>query len=147
LPLVGEQWSIGSDAEQDLALRDPGVEQLHCRLRRQGDGWALNAADGSICDEEGHRHATAELTPNRAFVLGSVWLCVSPAEDAWPSVPALIPPPAPEPQPEPAVSAPPLEKNRIALTHSQPHHRDRDRHIAGDRRQRLEPDPQCRCCA
>ncbi|MDE1195956.1 MAG: type III secretion system inner membrane ring subunit SctD [Pseudomonas sp.] len=110
LPLVGEQWSIGSDAEQDLALHDPGVEQLHCRLRRQGDGWALNAADGSICDEEGHRHATAELTPNRAFVLGSVWLCVSPAEDAWPSVPALIPPPAPEPQPEPAVSAPPLEK-------------------------------------
>ncbi|WP_296257737.1 MULTISPECIES: type III secretion system inner membrane ring subunit SctD [unclassified Pseudomonas] len=114
LPLVGEQWAIGSDAEQDLALHDPGVEQVHCRLQRQGDSWVLNAAEGSIGDQEGHRHSTAELTPNTAFVLGSVWLCVSAAEDAWPSVPAVIqPPPAQaqaEPQPQARASAPPLEK-------------------------------------
>lgn len=110
LPLVGEQWAIGSDAEQDLALHDPGVEQVHCRLHRQGERWVLNAADGSICDEEGHPHATTALTPNTAFVLGSVWLCVSPAEDAWPSVPAVVQAPEPEPQPDPIASAPPLEK-------------------------------------
>jgi type III secretion protein D len=112
LPLVGEQWGIGSDTEQDLALHDPGVEQQHCRLQREGESWVLNAGDGSICDEEGHRHSTTRLTPNTAFVLGSVWLCVSPAEDAWPSVPAVIatPAPEPEPQPEPVTSAPPLEK-------------------------------------
>jgi type III secretion protein D len=110
LPLVGEQWAIGSDAEQDLALHDPGVEPLHCRLQRQGERWVLNAADGNIWDEEGHPHATTALMPNTAFVLGSVWLCVSPAEDAWPSVPALFQAPDPEPQPDPVASAPPLEK-------------------------------------
>ncbi|SDG64967.1 type III secretion system inner membrane ring subunit SctD [Pseudomonas abietaniphila] len=110
LPLVGEQWAIGSDAEQDLALHDPGVEQMHCRLRRQGDRWVLDAADGAVCDEEGHRHATTELTPDTAFVLGSVWLCVSAAEDAWPSVPALIQTPPPAPEPEPVAGTPPLEK-------------------------------------
>jgi type III secretion protein D len=91
LPLVGEQWGIGADADQDLALHDPGVEQLHCRLQRQGEGWLLNAADGSIADEEGHLHASTLLTPNTAFVLGSVWLCVSLAQDPWPSLPAVIP--------------------------------------------------------
>ncbi|UZJ59001.1 type III secretion system inner membrane ring subunit SctD [Pseudomonas sp. KU26590] len=91
LPLVGEQWGIGADADQDLALHDPGVEQLHCRLQRQGEGWLLNAAEGPIADEEGHLHASTLLTPNTAFVLGSVWLCVSPAEDPWPSLPAVIP--------------------------------------------------------
>lgn len=112
LPLVGEQWAIGSNAEQDLALHDPGVEQLHCRLQRRGESWVLNAADGGIGDQEGHRHETAELTPNIAFVLGSVWLCVSAADDAWPSVPAVIAQPEAEPQPEPQPqpSTPPLEK-------------------------------------
>ncbi|WP_460043540.1 type III secretion system inner membrane ring subunit SctD [Pseudomonas sp. S2_H01] len=110
LPLVGEQWAIGSDAEQDLALHDPGVKQMHCRLQRQGDRWVLDAADGAVCDEEGHRHATTELTPDTAFVLGSVWLCVSAAEDPWPSVPALIQTPPPAPEPEPVAGTPPLEK-------------------------------------
>ncbi|SEQ11081.1 type III secretion protein D [Pseudomonas sp. NFACC02] len=110
LPLVGEQWAIGSDAEQDLALHDPGVEQHHCRLQRQGDRWVLDAADGAVRDQEGHRHATTELTPDTAFVLGSVWLCVSAADDAWPSVPALVQTPPPAPEPEPAASTPPLEK-------------------------------------
>lgn len=114
LPLVGDQWAIGSDAEQDLALHDPGVELVHCHLQREGERWVMSAAQGEIGDQEGHRHASADLTPNSAFVLGSVWLCVSAADDAWPSLPAIIPPPAaapePEPQPQPAPAAPPLEK-------------------------------------
>jgi type III secretion protein D len=111
LPLVGEQWAIGADADQDLALHDPGVEQLHCRLQREGDDWLLNAADGRIADEEGHLHASTLLTPNTAFVLGSVWLCVSPAQDPWPSVPAVIAQARPEqPAQAEAPASAPLEK-------------------------------------
>ena len=105
LPLVGEQWVIGADEGQDLALHDPGVEQVHCRLERQGEAFVLNAAEGQIGDQEGHRHATAELIPNTAFVLGSVWLCVSAAEDAWPSVPVVVP----QPRAEPAAETPSVE--------------------------------------
>lgn len=112
LPLIGDEWNIGSDAEQDLALHDPGVEQLHCQLQRDGEHWRMNAAGGQIGDQEGHQHDTAEVTPNIAFVLGSVWLCVSAAEDDWPTLPALIQPPpkAEQPEPEPAPTTPPLEK-------------------------------------
>ena len=108
LPLVGEQWAIGSDTDLDLALQDSGVEHLHCRLQRRGQAWMLDAADGAIHDEEGHAHAATELMLNRAFVLGSVWLCVSPAEDAWPNLPAIIPAVTMVDN-EPA-AAPPLEK-------------------------------------
>lgn len=109
LPLVGEQWSIGSAEQQDLALEDPGVESLHCRLQRLGDTWTLNAEEGSVCDEQGNTRDSAELTPNGAFMLGSVWLCISPASDAWPSVPAVIPP-QPKVEPEAARRDAPLEK-------------------------------------
>ncbi|MDY7564696.1 type III secretion system inner membrane ring subunit SctD [Pseudomonas sp. RTC3] len=89
LPLIGEQWLIGADAAQDLALFDPGVASLHCRLQRVGEGWTLNAEDGVVCDEQGHAHPVTALTLNRNFTLGSVWLCLAAAEDAWPAVPAL----------------------------------------------------------
>jgi type III secretion protein D len=115
LPLIGEHWAIGSDAEQDLALHDPGVAQAHCQLRREGERWVLEGAEGEIRDQEGHRHQATELAPDVTFVLGSVWLCLSAAEDPWPTLPAVVAPPvieqpSPEPQPEPVVSSPPLEK-------------------------------------
>jgi len=111
LPLIGEHWLIGSDAAQDLALFDPGVASLHCRLQRAGDGWTLNAEDGVVCDEQGHAHPVTELTLNRNFTLGSVWLCLSAAEDAWPAVPTLIAAtPRSDAQSQPSPNAPPLEK-------------------------------------
>ncbi|KDD66123.1 type III secretion protein D [Pseudomonas sp. BT76 TE3572] len=88
LPLIGEQWLIGADAAQDLALFDPGMASLHCRLQRVGDDWTLSAEDGVVCDEQGHAHPVTVLTLNRNFTLGSVWLCLAAAEDAWPAVPA-----------------------------------------------------------
>ncbi|MGX9566216.1 type III secretion system inner membrane ring subunit SctD [Pseudomonas sp. CFBP 5748] len=109
LPLIGEQWSIGSADQQDLSLDDPGVKNLHCRLQRLDDNWSLNAEQGTVLDEEGNATSRVELTPNSAFLLGSVWLCVSPAEDDWPAVPAIIAQP-PEADAEPAYSTPPLEK-------------------------------------
>ncbi|MCI3944168.1 type III secretion protein HrpQ [Pseudomonas syringae] len=109
LPLIGEEWSIGSADQQDLALDDAGVENLHCRLQRLTDSWALNAEDGAICDEEGSPRTHLDVTLNSAFLLGSVWLCVSPAEDEWPSVPAVIPKQS-EAEPEPARTEVPLKK-------------------------------------
>ncbi|MBD1554523.1 FHA domain-containing protein [Pseudomonas typographi] len=89
LPLVGEQWLIGSHDELDLALHDPGVEQRHCRLRRDGERWTLNAEDGAVLDDEGH--ALATLQPGSPFVLGSVWLAVAAADTAWPTLPVPAP--------------------------------------------------------
>ncbi len=113
LPLIGEEWSIGSAEQQDLALDDAGVENLHGRLQRLGERWVLNGEEGAVCDEEGNAQGSAELTLNTAFMLGSVWLCVSPASDAWPQVPAIIPPQAQHeqaPEAEPARPEAPLEK-------------------------------------
>lgn len=113
LPLVGEQWSIGSAAQQDLALDDPGVRSLHCRLQRLGDSWTLSPEEGRVDDEQGNAQTSGELTLNTAFMLGSVWLCVSAANDAWPAVPVVIAPPpdaAAEPKPEVERRGAPLEK-------------------------------------
>ena len=33
LPLFGEQWSIGAQADADLVLNDPGVAEQHALLR------------------------------------------------------------------------------------------------------------------
>lgn len=90
LPLIGDQWLIGSDAALDLALHDPGIAQRHCRLQRSGEHWSLNAEDGAVMDEEGHAHPVTSLAPGSPFVLGSVWLAVTAAEAAWPNVPVPV---------------------------------------------------------
>ncbi|OBS41631.1 EscD/YscD/HrpQ family type III secretion system inner membrane ring protein [Pseudomonas syringae pv. syringae] len=109
LPLIGEQWSIGSAGQHDLALDDAGVESLHCRLQRVDDNWTLNAEQGAVCDEQGNARPSIDLTLNNAFMLGSVWLCVSSAGDEWRSVPAVIPK-QPEAESGPARNDVPLEK-------------------------------------
>jgi type III secretion protein D len=91
LPLIGDQWDIGSDAEQDLALYDPGVAGLHCRLQRVDDQWQLNAMDGVICNEQGHGQAVIHLTTNLKFTLSTVWLCLAHAQDAWVDCPTILP--------------------------------------------------------
>jgi type III secretion protein D len=107
LPLIGEQWLIGADADHDLALYDPGVAALHCRLTRTEDGWRLNAEDSLINDEEGHARTVTELAPNQTFALGNVWLCLSAAEQAWPLVPAVA---QTESDPKSPGQSAPLEK-------------------------------------
>jgi type III secretion protein D len=91
LPLVGEQWQIGSNDDLDLALHDMGVEPQHCRLQREGDRWIVTAEGGVVLDAEGHTHPHTVLHPNSPFVLGSVWLSISPAGEAWPMVPTAVP--------------------------------------------------------
>ncbi|MCF5630214.1 EscD/YscD/HrpQ family type III secretion system inner membrane ring protein [Pseudomonas syringae] len=109
LPLVGERWSIGSAAQLDLALDDAGVQNLHCRLQRQDDNWLLIADTGPCMDEDVTSHASVERPFTRGSMLGWVCLCVSPAGDDWPAVPAVIPQ-QPQAESEPARNEAPLEK-------------------------------------
>ncbi|MGY2289771.1 FHA domain-containing protein [Pseudomonas sp. SDO528_S397] len=111
LPLVGEQWLIGADEEHDLALYDPGIAATHCRLSRTEAGWSLDAEDSLINDDEGHALTATALLPNQTFALGNVWLCLAPAEEAWPQVPMVVTPgqtqpEQPEPMAPPASAAP-----------------------------------------
>ena len=87
LPLIGDQWTIGADDGLDLALYDAGAEH-HCQLQRDGDLWRIDATDGRPVDIEGH--PLAELQPNVQFALGSVWLCLAPAEQPWPNLPMAV---------------------------------------------------------
>jgi type III secretion protein D len=104
LPLVGEQWLIGANDGLDLALHDPGVEQRHCRLQREGEHWTLSAEDGTVTDNEGHAHTLTTLEPNSPFILGSVWLALCAADEPWPTLPVLSPGPAAHGNPEPVES-------------------------------------------
>ena len=89
LPLIGEKWLIGADPAQDLTLFDPGVAALHCCLERHDQTWTLSAAEGVVCDEQGHAQPVTGLKLNHNFTLGSVWLCLAAAEDDWPGLPAV----------------------------------------------------------
>jgi len=88
LPLIGDQWLIGADDTLDLALHDAGVERRHCQLQRDGSLWRIDAAEGNPVDIEGH--PLDELQPNAQFALGSVWLCLAPAEAPWPNLPVAV---------------------------------------------------------
>lgn len=113
LPLIGQQWLIGSDAEQDLALFDVGIAALHCRLNRSDDGWQLLAEEGQVRDEEGHSHSVTQLQPNIPFVLGTVWLCLAPAQADWsaaPPAPPTVENVGEKPSASSAQTSPPLEK-------------------------------------
>lgn len=102
LPLFGEQWSVGANADADLLLNDPGVAEHHARLQLADGCWSVQAEAGLLKDSKGHVLAQiAELALNTVFSIGSVRLCVSPADQPWP--------PAPSPAPaasESAVQAP-----------------------------------------
>ncbi|WP_256574616.1 FHA domain-containing protein [Pseudomonas sp. PA15(2017)] len=89
LPLIGDHWAIGANDELDLALHDAGVHPRHCQLRRDGEGWRLEAADAHPLDIEGH--PLADLQPHAQFALGSVWLTLTPAEAPWTNLPVIAP--------------------------------------------------------
>ena len=86
LPLSGGQWRIGSSANAELALYDPGIEAEHCLLERQDESWALSSCQGPLSDSEGHRVSQiAPLQPDTVFALGGVWLTLVSANSEWPA--------------------------------------------------------------
>lgn len=110
LPLVGDQWVIGANDDHDLALYDPGIASLHCRLSRTEEGWNLAAEQMPINDDEGRASNAMTLTPNQPFAIANVWLCLASAEEPWPDVPALVTPADANGQP-PQSSASPTRKS------------------------------------
>ncbi|WP_177413471.1 FHA domain-containing protein [Pseudomonas sp. R5-89-07] len=96
LPLFGEQWSLGANPDADLLLNDPGVAEHHARLHLADGCWSVQAEAGLLKDSNGQVLAQiGELALNMVFSIGSVRLCVSPADQPWPPVPVLAAP-APE---------------------------------------------------
>nr|WP_298141155.1 FHA domain-containing protein [uncultured Pseudomonas sp.] len=86
LPLSGGQWRIGSSAEAELALYDPGIEAEHCLLERQDESWSLSSRQGQLSDSEGHRVSQiTPLQPDTVFALGGVWLTLVSANSEWPA--------------------------------------------------------------
>ncbi|AZE52890.1 type III secretion protein HrpQ [Pseudomonas synxantha] len=89
LPLFGEQWSLGAHADADLLLDDPGIAEHHARLLLAEGRWSVQAEAGLLKGSDGQMLAQiSDLALNTVFVIGSVSLCVSPADQPWLQAPA-----------------------------------------------------------
>lgn len=92
LPLFGEQWCIGSNAEADLALYDPGIATRHAWLRQVEQRWCVQAEEGLLHDDQGQVLAQiVDLALDRPFSIGAIRLCVSLTDQPWPAEPAPEP--------------------------------------------------------
>lgn len=90
LPLVGEQWVVGAAEDADLALYDPGICARHVRLSQTQGQWRLDLLEGAVCDAQGQPWTPIEpLRTNAPFAMAGVWLCLAPADQAWPPEAAL----------------------------------------------------------
>lgn len=83
LPLIGQQWVIGSVELCDLLLDDKDIAPCHAELRFQHDKWQLLPAEGKIT---GHELAEiVEITPDTPFRLAEVVLMIQAADMPWPA--------------------------------------------------------------
>lgn len=91
LPLIGQQWIIGSVELCDLLLDDQHIAPCHAELRFQHDQWLLLPAEGKIA---GHEQAESiEILPDTPFQLADVILMIQAADMPWPALsPATKPP-------------------------------------------------------
>ena len=102
LPLFGEQWSLGANADADLLLDDPGIAEHHARLLLLEGRWSVQAEAGLLKNGDGQMLAQiGDLALNTPFMIGPVSLCVCPADHPWRQASVLKPPrPATEPLPQ-----------------------------------------------
>ena len=93
LPLFGEQWCIGASTEADLVLHDPGIAPRHAWVRRAHDRWRVQAEAGLVQDASGTLVAQiADLAADLPFAISGVRLCVSLANQPWPTEPETLQP-------------------------------------------------------
>ena len=121
LPLFGEQWSIGAQADADLVLNDPGVAEQHALLRFFEANWSVQAQAERLYGAAGQAMAQIpNLALNVPFLVGSVRLCVTLADQPWPEPVASAAAAVPSPD-EPAQAlmlstiAPSQQKRLISL--------------------------------
>lgn len=95
LPLFGDQWSIGAQADADLLLKDAGIAEHHARLRLVDSRWSVQAEAGLLQGHDGLVLAQiADLALNTPFSVGAVRLCVTPADQPWPKAKVSQPSPS-----------------------------------------------------
>jgi len=144
LPLGDEVLSIGGDEDADVVLADPGLAPRHAQLAPQGAGWALEAVDGVVRDDQDNGARDAVFLDGGGFArVGPIWLTVCAAASPWQDPPAeptgplddeeagpmladeedmpqdALPEPEPEPappEPSPAPALPPPVRSRGART-------------------------------
>jgi len=92
LPLFGDKWLIGRVDEADLMLSDESIAARQCELRREEAQWLAQPEGGEIFS----------ITPEEAFTVADVWLCVARIDTPW----AACMPPASSPKAPAADSAP-----------------------------------------
>ncbi len=91
LPLFGEQWCVGASTEADLVLYDPAIAQRHVWVRRAGDRWSVQAEAGLMQDASGTLVAQiADLAADLPFSISGIRLCVSLADQPWPTEPEPV---------------------------------------------------------
>ena len=91
LPLFGEQWSIGAQADADLVLSDPEVAEHHALLRFFDANWSVQAQAQLVYAADGQARAQIpHLALNVPFLVGGVRLCVTLAEQPWPQPTAPV---------------------------------------------------------
>ena len=85
LPLIGEQWSIGTEDSCDLVLLDSGIDPQHAQLALADDVWTLTAGGGStIIDPENQTvERIDQLELDLMFALNGVWFTLAHADTAW----------------------------------------------------------------
>ncbi|SHO55654.1 FHA domain-containing protein [Vibrio quintilis] len=85
LPLVGQEWLIGTDESADLILFDPGIKPKHCRLRLRDDNWELTSEQGKVSDQEGHQSERIDnMQPQAVFAVHGIWMTIVDAATPWP---------------------------------------------------------------
>ncbi|MEI8632343.1 FHA domain-containing protein [Vibrio sp. PP-XX7] len=115
LPLIGQQWLIGTEEEADLILFDPGIKPRHCQLALRDNRWILTSEQGKMTDPEGHLveeiAEQEEMGPQLVFALDGIWMTIVDAATPWPeeSHEAIIPI-------EPEEEKIPLPKNHYSLS-------------------------------
>ena len=112
-----ETFTIGRDAQNDLALRDdPKVSHQHARLRQVGDAYViedLQSTNGTFLEREfevTRITSPQELRPNDVIRVGSTRLVF--AEDVVADTPPVTPP-ASEPDARPLAPTEMLGETRV----------------------------------
>lgn len=108
LVLDEETLRLGSGAQSDVLLLDPGIAGCHASIVRSDTGWALTAEEGRVGNRDGD--ALTLPTPIKAgdrFLLDGVWLGFDPVGTPWPAALPNLPTAAVEPTaPAPAPARP-----------------------------------------
>lgn len=113
LPLIGQEWKLGSEKDADLALCDPGVQPKHCHLIQLEQGWAIEGKQGKVTDSEGHRVDKIEHIPlNASFAINDVWLSIVDANTPWPEGVEDLPPEQKQDESSSSVSAKVVRKSK-----------------------------------